>query len=169
MRHAIAALTVVVCGALTACAADDEKFTSKEGKYAVRFPGGAETKAETSKVGQTNVESVKGRLNGGTFVAGYKDGPDQLKMVPPKDIFDTLMKMATDNGIWKVTSSTDSDFGVNKLPSRSMLIERKEGTWANTRFILSGNRVYLLSVNGSKDVVTSKEATAFLDSFELTK
>ena len=45
----------------------------------------------------------------------------------------------------------------------------KTGLRLKTRVIIDGTRFYTIMVGGPKDFATSKEATAFLDSFEITK
>jgi hypothetical protein len=169
MRIGVTTFAVVVCCGLTAGAADDEKYTSKEGKYSIKFPAGAEVKTETTKSDLGNVESGTADIKGTRFTVTYKEWPDTVKKIPAKMLFDSLEKVGTDQGVWKVLSSKDFEFGKDKLPGRSVLVEKKEGTFANFRLVLSGTRMYAFTVNGSKDSVTSEQATKFLDSFELTK
>lgn len=169
MRCALAVLSVVV--SLGPARADDVKHVSKDGKYSVRFPKGAEVQSQDPKGGEEAAASLKARTEEGSLVAGHSDLPGELaKRATPKQLLDVFEKALVDRGSWKVINSKDTDFGPDKLLSRTLLVERpKEGTFAHVRMIHGGARVYVVSVNGSKEFVTSKAATTFLDSFELTK
>lgn len=170
MRHVLAA-AVVVCAALTAGAADEEKYTSKEGKFTVRFPKGAKVvKTDTVKTADGSelhrIAAADGKEK--VYMVMYGDLPDSVKNVPAKTLLDTAEKGGVERIKGKLVSSKDIELGKNKLPGREFVVE-KDGNKLRNRTFLVDARLYTVIVGGTKDFATTKEATAFLDSFEITK
>lgn len=167
MRRALAALAVVALVALTATAAD-EKYASKEGKFAVQFPDGEKVKTETKNAGAAKMEFAAVAAKGNEYMVMYMELPDAAQKLPPKTLLDAGEKGGVDNSGGKLLTTKDFEFGKDKLPGREFVIEKGE-IKAASRIILTKTRLYVLTVAGPKDFATSKEATAFLDSFQLTK
>ena len=167
MQKVFATLAVTALVALAAPAAD-EKYASKDGKYTVQFPGGTRVKSETKSAGSTTMQIASVETNGRGYIVMYMDLPDAVKNVPPKTLLDAGEKGGVDNSQGKLVKSKDFAFGKDKLPGREFLVE-KEADMANNRIVISGTRLYVITVAGPKDFATSKEATAFLDSFAITK
>ena len=170
MRIGATALAVVVCWALTAGAADDEKYTSKEGKFTIQFPKGAKVKTETKKSADGNELHMTATAEGKEklYMVMYGDLPETVKNVPPKTFFDAAEKGGVERSKGKLVSSKDIEFGKNKLPGREFVVE-KDGNKIRSRTVLVDTRLYTVIVGGAKDFATTKEATSFLDSFEITK
>ncbi|HEY1188010.1 MAG TPA: hypothetical protein VGE74_10150 [Gemmata sp.] len=167
MRHVLAALTVVTLGALTATAAD-EKYASKEGKYTVQFPAGGKVKNETKAAGTAKMEFAATEVNGKGFMVMYMELPKGAQNLPAKTLLDAGETGGVDQSGGKLVSKKDIEFGNDKLPGREFVVE-KDGNQANSRIVVTKSRLYVVTVAGPKDFATSKEAVAFLDSFQLTK
>lgn len=167
--RAILATTIFAAISLTAAAADDEKYKSKDGKFTVAFPAGAKVKTETKKAGggidmkMTTVEAADK-----AYVVMYMDLPDAAKNVEPKMILDGAEKGSVSQSGGKLDSSKDIEFGKGKLPGREILVD-KDGNKIKTWVIIDGVRIYVVAVGGPKEFATGKDGTAFLKSFEITK
>lgn len=167
MRHALAALAVVGFVALAATAAD-EKYASKEGKYTVQFPDGATVKNESKSAGAAKMEFAATELKGNGYMVMYMDLPDGAQNLPAKTLLDAGEKGGVDKSGGKLVTTKDFEFGKDKLPGREFVVEKGDMK-AASRIILTKTRLYVVTVTGPKDFATSKEATAFLDSFQITK
>lgn len=168
MRTLLAAAFLLLAS-FTSFAADDKKYTSKEGKFAAQFPAGAEVKEDKKAAGG----GIEMRLfivdkKDKAFIVMYMDLPDAAKNVEPKKILDGAETGAVNQSGGKLKSSKDFEFGKTNLPSREVLVD-KEGNLIKSWVILNGTRVYVLAVGGPKEFATEKEGTAFLKSFEITK
>ncbi len=169
MRQLLAALAVVVCGALTAGAADDEKYASKDGKYTIQFPAGTKVKTSTSKAGDIDMYTALAESGADkAYMVMYMDLPAAVKDIPAKTILDGGQKGALDNSGGKLESAKDITFGKNKLPGREVVIV-KDDNKIKCRIILADTRAYVVLVGGPKDFALTKDGTKFLDSFEITK
>lgn len=166
MRNALAAVVVLASVGLVAQGAD-EKYTSKEGKFAVLFPAG-EVKTDTKTAGVSKMEFAALEVKGNGFMVMYMELPEGAQNLAPKALLDVGQKGGVDKSGGKLVASKDFTFGKDKLPGREFQIE-KDGNKANSRIILTKTRLYVVTVAGMKDFATSKEAIAFLDSFEITK
>jgi hypothetical protein len=171
MRYFASILTVSAL-AILATADDAKKYTSKKRKFSVTFPAGADVTIDLTKSDTEAADAVVAKLPDGHIVAGVYRLPasGDGDRVDEKAVFAANEKAGVDRGVWVIHDSKDFTVGTDKLPGRKLLMERKkEGTWANTRLVISGRRMYYLSANGTKEFVNSKEAIACLDSFEITK
>jgi hypothetical protein len=167
MRYTLA--TVLFVAATLAAAADDEKkYTSKDGKYAVQFPAGAKVKTDKQDAGGISINSALAEVEGKAYGVMYTLLPDAVKDVDPKLILDGAEKGAVEKSGGKLVKSKVLAFGAKKYPGRDILVE-KDGNKVRTWVILAGTRLYVVLVGGKEDYATGKEATAFLDSFEMTK
>jgi hypothetical protein len=98
----------------------------------------------------------------------YMDLPEKAKSIPAKIILDGAENGQTKLDGVKLDSSKDLEFGKNKFPCRETVVDQN-GNKTKSRVILAETRLYTLVVGGPKDFATSKEAAAFIDSFEITK
>jgi hypothetical protein len=165
MRITGAAAGLVLVAGLAVAA--DEKFTSKDGKYAVAFPGSPKT--QTTKAGPVDLNITIVEKNMGGFAVIYSDLPaETLKVAKPKDLLDGGQKGLIDNFKAKLTKSNDIEFGKDKLPGREIVGE-KDAMQLRLTLILKDNRLYQVFVVGPKDLVSGKDADDFFKSFEITK
>src|SRR5436309_1841916 len=114
MRAALAAVVVVACAALAA-GADDEKYTSRDGKVAVAFPANSKVKTETKEDGsgvKMYVAAVEDKNR--AYAVMYFDAPDAAKNVPAKDLLDGAVKGAVRESKGKLVESKDITFGKKK-------------------------------------------------------
>jgi hypothetical protein len=164
----IAAVVVVVAAGLAT--ADDKKYTSKEGKFAVQFPADLKLKSDKKEQGILTLVSTVGddKDAGTTYGVIYAELPAAIKNVPPKTILDGAAKGAADKSGGKLLETKDIEFGPNKLPGRDLILE-KDGNKVHVKVIVAETKLYVVIVGGKKDFATSKEATNYIDSFELTK
>jgi hypothetical protein len=167
MRQILTAL-VVLAGAAFTCAADDEKYKSKDGKFEIQFPAGTKVEKDTKKTGGIDMNFAIGKDGEKAFIAMYMDLPAAAKDVPAKTILDGAEKGSVSQSGGKVDSSKDIEFGKNKYPGREFVAD-KDGNKTKTRVIIVETRVYVIAVGGPKDFATTKDGTKFLDSFEITK
>ena len=169
MRTVLTALAVVTCAALTAGAADDEKYTSKDGKFAVQFPKGAKVTTETQKNGGLDMKVAKVADGADKkFIVMYVDLPDAAKNAPAKTLLDAIEAGMVKTSGGKLDGSKDFESGKGKYPGRELLVD-KDGAKTKARLVLVETRAYIVIVGGPKEFATEKDATAFLDSFEVTK
>jgi hypothetical protein len=148
-----------------------EVFAPKEGHYKVRFPGKPkeETKTVESAIGDLKVSTATYALtDGSVYMASYTVFPDgAAKPEDRRTLFDGARDgLKGKDG--KVLSDKDAEVGPDKLPGRDVEIE-KDKKRMKFRFVLRDGRLYQIAVIGSATFIASKEATAFFDSFELTK
>ncbi|MBY0461091.1 MAG: hypothetical protein K2V38_27535 [Gemmataceae bacterium] len=150
-----------------------DPFTSPEGKYAVKFPGKPKLTAPVAKsaIGDLTVHTaLYAAADGSAYTASYTDFPrDAVKAENLKTFFDGVR-----DGIkgtkGEVVSEKEIVFGPDKLPGRELVVEKEKGKQRiKVRVVLRDNRLYQWAVLGTPEFVAGGDATAFLDSLELTK
>ena len=95
----------------------------------------------------------------------YADVADkELKDI--KKFFNSVERGLVRRSGAKVVETKEIEFGPDKLPGRNVLSE-KDGTQGRLQMIVKGTRFYAIMLRGSKDLLESKEASAFFDSFEI--
>lgn len=166
MRGAFTA--VAVLAAVSAAAADDKKYESKDGKFAIAFPAGKEVKTQTQEQGGVKLQIAGVEEKDKARMVMFFDLPAQAKDAPVKTLMDAMQKGALDKSGGKLVKATETTFGAGKLPARDLMME-KDGNKIRTLLVLDGVRVYMVLVGGPKDFATEKEAAAFVESFELKK
>jgi hypothetical protein len=165
------ALSGLLFGACLACAQNAKlefkEYTSKEGKYKVLMPGEVKVRLDKSAVELTihsaTSEPAPGKILSVTFF-------DQLIAPGEKGGKALLASFAADlkEDGWKIHTDKATTVGKNKLRAQDLLVE-KDNSYLRHRYILSGLRVYQLSVAGPKDFLSSKDADRFIESFEIIK
>jgi hypothetical protein len=172
MNRIIACLICLVAGGLLAAdkpESDGVKIAPKNGKFEVEFPDKPkETGTANSKIYRLERDSGKGNV-----ILQVK-----TEEIPKIDIAkDNIVKITLDNaqkGIaksfekqgGKITSTNDLKLN-DKYPARDVEIDvPKQGTF-RLRMVLTPERLYQISILGSKDYLDGKEAMKFWDSFKL--
>ena len=106
---------------------------------------------------------------GNVYLVSYTDFPPGT--IKPEDhprMFDGVRDELKKGG--KLVSEKDLTVGPEKLPGREILIEKeKPKQLVRFRVIIRDHRFFQVAVVGGDEFVKGKEATAFLDSFEVTK
>ena len=167
MRLTLALLAAAFL-AIPGRAADDEKYTSKDGKFAIQFPAGTKPKTETKKAGDLDLHGASVFDADKIYIVLYIDLPDAVKALPAKTVLDGVVQGAVKDGGGKLESSKDITYGKDKFPGREVVVD-KDGNKVKSRFVLAGQRVYAVLVGGPKEFATGKDAAKYLDSFEITK
>ncbi|AWM38156.1 hypothetical protein GobsT_37430 [Gemmata obscuriglobus] len=153
-------LTITVAGA----AAGGEKYTSKEGQFAIAFPKGAEAKTHKNEKGRASLDAVLVESQGTLHGVAYGEVPAaELKNLGT--FYDSVESGLVKRTGAKVTERKEVTFGPDKLPARDLLTER-DGVHGRLVLVVNGTRIYAIMVRGSKEFVSSTEAAAFVASFE---
>ena len=166
MRTLIAAAVVAVFAA-GATGRDDTKYESKEGKYAIAFPG--KPTIQTGKAGDIALSTAIVEKATLAYTVTHADLPaDLVKLSKPKDILASAEAGLVKSFKAKLISSKEVEFAAQKYPAREVVAE-KEGTTIRLLIVLVDNRLYQVYVVGPKDTTASKDADAFFASFEIMK
>jgi hypothetical protein len=145
-------------------------FASSAGRYKVLFPGAVKSETIEVPAGKDKIiltiDTVELRA-GTSFMVTFVDASDEIAKQPAGPRLDKVRdgNKGTDG---KVLEEKDLTVGIEKYPARDVLIEKRDGCIRN-RIVIAGNRLYQVTVQGPKDVVTSASADRFFDSFEVTK
>ncbi len=165
-----AAAALMACGLVgTAQDAKSDKYVSKDGGYSIRFPAGVEVKTKTQDApgGLKMIISMTEQDKKSHVAMFMALPPGTLKAVPAKAILDGAANGALQKSGGKEVSQKDFTFGPEKHPARELVVD-KDGTVVRTHIIVADPKVFVLVVGGPDEYGTSKAATAFLKSFEIT-
>jgi hypothetical protein len=147
----------------------EEVYTSKAGGYSAKFPGTPKEGTRTQKASNGDVKvyyALFGTANGTAFFTSHNDYAGKASAEQRKVILDEIVKKATADG--KPADVKDIEVGADKLPGRAYLVDKPKISVRGV-VVMKDARVYQAIVTGPKDFVTGKEATAFLDSLQITK
>ena len=170
MWRAVLAAVILILSGLTAGAEDGKKFTPKDGSYTVAFPAGSKVKTQEQEAGTGVVVSLSMVVDAKDRVYGvmHLALPESARGVPSKTLLDAGQNGALQKCGGNLLKSEDITFGMEKHPGRDLLVE-KDGSKLRAKLIVVPPRVFIVLVGGPKEYATSKEATGFLDSFEIAK
>ena len=147
-------------------------YSPKDGNFSVRFPGKPKesTQATKTDLGTLNVfTATYASSDGSTYMVSYTDFPAEAARPENRDaLYDGMRDELKKDG--KVLTAKDKEIGAKKLPGREIDIEREKGKQRlRFRVVLHDNRLYQVAVIGTARFVEGKDATGFLESFEVTK
>ena len=143
----------------------NEKYTSKEGGFAVKIPGDPKLKSQNidSKGGPTvlytfTVEESDGKS---FYLVGYSDYPTKLDEATSLEgvISSQVASM-------KGTITSDEKITLNGHPGRSVTIEDAENVFYSSVYI-AGNRLYQVMYGMTKGDKLPEVGRKFLSSFEI--
>lgn len=174
-RVALAVLlsfVVLNASAIPTPAADPEPevFVSKEDKFKAKFP---------SKPKQTNKKAAGVDIT--MYAVGSKDGGYMIGIaglpIPKeetKEMIQTRLDGARDGAVGNVGGKLQESKAITldkKYPGREFTatIEKPKEGILRARIYLVGTRLYQVMLVGTKEFAMSKEADAFLDSFQITE
>ncbi len=161
--------TILILGFAGSLAAQEKKYESKEGKFAVGFTG--VPKSDSKKVGELTMHTTSIEGKGVGFMVIYADLPaDTVKDMKADEILTNGEKGLVNGFKAKVTKSASSTFGKNKLPSREVTAEVDvDGATLHLRLllVLADGRLYQVLAIGSKENVFGVGSNVFFDSFEI--
>jgi hypothetical protein len=159
---------VVLAGSVVA---QPGAYSSDEGRYSVRFPGPPKVTEQTAKtaLGELKVTvAVFANSDGHTFIVSFTDFPESAtKLASHATLLDGIRDGVKGSGGKLIAEEKKLTFGPNKLPSREFVVEKDKKQRVKCRVILRDNRVYQLAVIGTAAFTGGKDATSFLESFEL--
>ena len=149
-------------------------FTSDEGGFRIKFPGAPKVTEPTAKsaVGDLKVTvATYANADGSTFMVSFADYPEAATK---PDKLATLLDGIRDNVKGRdgklVGDDKSGPFGADKLPGREFTVDKEKAKQRiKFRVLIKDNRVYQVVAIGPTAFVNGKDATAFLESFELTK
>lgn len=174
MRKSFALLAAGVLLFIAADKVEFKEFQSKEGRFKVLIPG-TPKELERSTAGIRTKMYVIEIKNNGAYMAAYADKPGTKDA--KDDVIEKVLKASRDGVISNFNGKLlkDSSIKLNdKYPGRDFEVELefpddKSKRLARLRIYLVDGRLYQVHVLGTKEFVTSDEATKFLDSFALIK
>jgi hypothetical protein len=148
-----------------------EKFTSKEGKYSVMFPGKPQLQQQKANTELGDIEITMNVLaigNDMAFIVSHNDYPDAVKNADPGQMLEGA-RNGNKGKDGEIVTDEAIKFGPEKLPGRRFLIKKPGDIYMKNMIIFKGTRLYQVMLIGKKDVVESKDADKYYKSFELTK
>jgi hypothetical protein len=175
----LAAVCVWLFALATAAPAEEkfQKFSSTDGRFTVEMPGKAAVSSTKSSEGVTmNFAIVKSLIE--QYEVMYFDAPEQLiKNSEPQKLFKAFTDSEYPN--MKLEKEKVIAFGTDKWPGLEYRVETVVKTdnggmvpvFKRDRLILAGNRFYIVQYRAvvNKNLLDSKEADRFFDSFAITK
>ncbi len=173
MRAVVPGLAFVFFAGALAAQPKTETYTSSDGRYVARFPGKPKVTTPTAKsaIGDLQVTvATYATADGNVFLVSFTDYPVvATKAENSKTLFDGVRNgLKGSNG--EIVREKEFEFGPDKLPAREGVVNRDKGKQRiKFRAVLRDNRLYQVAVIGTADFVSSKDATAFVESLELTK
>jgi hypothetical protein len=169
MRAAPLAFLIVVVAAFPAGAAD---YSSAEGKFTAKFPGAPKVTTQTARspLGDLKVTvATFATADGNVFMVSYTDFPAEAVKPENLDTFFDGVSTGLKGKEGKVVGEEKKiEFGPDKLPGRELVVDKGKQR-VRFRAVLRDARLYQVAVIGSADFVSGKDATAFMDSFNVTK
>ncbi len=148
-----------------------EKFTSKDGKYSVMFPGKPQLQKQNARTEVGNIQinmNIVAIGNDAAFIVGHNDYPDAVRNADSGQLLEGA-RNGNKGKDGEIVEDEAIKFGPDKLPGRRFLIKKPGDIYMKNMIVLKGTRMYQVMLIGKKDVVESKEADKYYKSFELTK
>jgi hypothetical protein len=147
------------------------EFVSKDWKFAAKFPGKPQEQKQTTAGVALTMFAIESKDGVHGVAVSDMPLPDGETAAQIQDRLDGARDGAVRNVGGTLTSSSQITIGKQKHPGREFnatVTMPKEGQ-IRARVYLVGKRFYQVMVMGTNDFATSKEATAFLDSFRVTE
>jgi hypothetical protein len=142
-------------------------INSTGGKFKARYP--AEPKKGSRPVGGTTFTTYVVASGGGVCEVAFADVPvpaaDEGKLSARLDAARDAAVAAAE-GTLANSKQTSSNW---EHPGREFTATLADGRHLRGRVYVNGKRVYQMTVTGTGEYTESKDATAFLDSFQITK
>src|SRR5262249_8742329 len=145
----------------------------KGGGFSVQFPGDAAEGSEAIEVKETQ-ESFSGKIytvkrNSATFEVHYRDYNDEwLKKKPIEQLLrDTKEQAIKDAKKRKGEVVLDKEIKEGNSRGHALLLDRPEGKQSRASWYVVQNRLYRVSVEGPKQVVSGEDGDRFFKSFKL--
>jgi hypothetical protein len=146
------------------------EYSPKDQSFTVQVPGGGRRserertmllKGNRLKVNVLQVEPKGGPTYSAATVLM---SPRVARSMPPHERIESLRDAFVDDA--KGTVKDTKDINQGRVAGKEYTVETAAGTM-RLRLYAAGGRLYVASVKGSQEQVTSKDANAFLDSYKL--
>jgi hypothetical protein len=148
-----------------------DEYSPKNGNFSIKFPGKPKETTQTTKIQNGDVKVSIATFvtsDGNVYMVSYSDLPaNATKPDNLKTLFDGVREGAKGKD-GKIRDDEAFEFGTNKLPAHKLDVLKGEQI-VKLWVIVRENRLYQIAVVGTDKFADSKEATAFLESFRLTK
>jgi hypothetical protein len=167
---AVVAVVVMLVGKMGSGGgnAAGHEYTSEQGGYKITFPRAPLEKTEQAM--GIGIKMVYVEDRNGVFVAGYSDMPIPANE-PWAKVQDRLQ--GSQMGMLQNTGGHPTKTNIHKGPPPRIEFEgtvtRPMQGKVRAKVYLQGKRLYQVFVMGTEAYVDSRDATRFLDSFEITK
>jgi hypothetical protein len=160
--------------AVAVCAQNPpEAYSPKDGNFSVRFPGKPKETTQTTKtdLGTLNVfTATYATSDGSVYMVSYTVFPAEAAKPETREALYDGVRDELKGKDGKVLATKDKEIGAKKLSGQEIDVERDSGKLRlRFRVVLHDNRLFQVAVIGTKKFVEGKDATGFLDSFELIK
>jgi hypothetical protein len=164
-------VSLIVLAAAPASAQRGEVYAPNDGRFSVRFPGKPKETTQTAKstIGELTVATATyATSDGNVYMVSYTDFPNgAAKPETSATLFDGVREgLKGKDG--KLLDEKEIKVGANKLTGRDIDIE-KDKKRMRFRVTLRDGRLYQIAVIGTASFVKGKDATAFIESFDLAK
>jgi hypothetical protein len=148
-----------------------KEFAPKGAGFSVMMPGEPKEQKKSVKTPAGDVEitmNVAEPAANYTFVIAHTDYPEAaLKNSSEDQRLDAYRDAAVREVKGKIIN--EKKIKLAKFPGRDVVIELSPKGQLHARFYVVDNRLYQLTVGGTKEQASSKDAEKFLDSFKLTR
>jgi hypothetical protein len=150
-------------------------YSHKDGKFSVRFPG---KPRETLQMTETPLGKLEvftatyATSDGNVYMVSYTNFPLEAVTQDGRDaLYDGVRdELKGKDGKVRPDGDKAREIGAKKLPGRELEIERDRGKQRlRFRIVFHDGRLYQVAVIGTTKFVEGKDATRFLDSFDVTK
>jgi hypothetical protein len=167
------ALSILVglVGLLQAHATAAEKFTPRGGKYTVRFPGKPKELSQWTKsvVGNLKVHTATyANADGSVCMVSYTEFPAEAIKPEYHDTLFAGIKEGLVGQDGKVVWEKDIEVRGREYAGKEVLIDKGQ-QHIRYRVVVKNTRLFQVAALGSREFVTEKPTTDFLDSFEPTE
>lgn len=150
---------------------DLKVFASKEGKFSVQMPKDPSTTTRNvdTPLGKLKLTLTEKQQGESHYAIVYADYPaDKMKNFDVNKSLDGARDGSVKNTGGKQISEKKITLGNAKYPGRELLIRLKDGrVWMRQRIYMVDLRQYQVVLGGPEEVVKSKAADKFFQSFKL--
>lgn len=149
----------------------DEEYAPKDGGFKIHFPGKPKESSQKAKspIGDLKVSTATyATADGNVFMVSYTDFPEGAAKADSSAAFFDGVRRGLAGKDGKLLGEKDIQVEPDQVPGRDIEIE-KDKKRMKFRIVLRDGRLYQVATIGTASFVISKNATAFIDSFTLTK
>jgi hypothetical protein len=146
-----------------------EVYAPKDGRFSAKFPGKPKETTQTAKspLGDLKVfTATYATADGNIFMVSYNDFPEGAAKPDARDTLYDGVRDGLKGKDGRFIAEKAIEVGPDKLPGREIELE-KDKKRLRFRVVLRDGRLYQAAAVGTSAFAAGKDATGFLDSFEL--